>query len=185
MESQANGDADLYPVPKLRVAQIIAGALIGGLSTFFLIVLFIVSATGKPQVAQNNPQIPIISFVAIAIFVVNLVLFLVLPASITGQGLKAIISGKWQQLSHNNPRPPTTITEYLQALHQTTLIVALALLEGAGFFACTAYMLERQWYTACLAIVLILIMAINFPTASRARNWMIRSADQLEELRNS
>jgi hypothetical protein len=183
MVPASNDSPDLFPPDKVRAMQIIAFGLICGLGSFLLIVIWLVNGPAHTH-AHAVGQLPILSFVAMAVFATNFVLFSILPGLITRQGVQNVIAGKWQQQSRNFPRPPTTIAEYLQALQQTTMIVGLALLEGAGFMAGIAYMLEGRLFALSIAIVILLIMLIRFPTLQRARDWMARCAEQIEQFRS-
>lgn len=167
--------------------QIIAGALIAGLTFFCLIVVFLVNGPAHVQLVGRN-QLPIISFVAIAVFVGDVILSLVLPRIIARQGVQNVLSGKWeasrgQSQSRRYPPPPATIADYLQLQLQTAMIVGLAVLEGAGFFACITYLLEGRIFVLCIIVAIILIMLMQVPTARRARQWMAQQADRIEQLR--
>ena len=73
-----------------------------------------------------------------------------------------------------------TDTLKLLSVRQTTMIVRLALLEGAGFFCAIAYFLEGSVYALIGVGVILAIMIAVFPTEAGVRAWMER---QLEAVR--
>jgi hypothetical protein len=46
------------------------------------------------------------------------------------------------------------------------------MLEGASFFSLIAHMLERQWPSLVVAVVMLGLMAASFPTRGRLDEWM-------------
>jgi hypothetical protein len=63
------------------------------------------------------------------------------------------------------------------------MMIGLALLEGAAFLGCIAYLLEARPLALGVVVVAITPMLVNFPTEARVRAWLERQADQLAELR--
>jgi hypothetical protein len=61
------------------------------------------------------------------------------------------------------------------------MIIGVALLEGAGFFNLVAYMSERQWWTLAIVGVLMLLIAMMFPTLQQFESW---SEDKKREMQN-
>jgi hypothetical protein len=171
-----NGSEDTIPVQKLRVLQIIAASLLIGLVGFLVVVLII--SQGEPPTDSF-----VVSFVAAGMLGADGLLALVLPGVLADKSLRSIAAGSWQ------PPPGTAPSEFapdaakLWMVRQTTLIVALALFEGAGFMGCVAYLVERQWFTLGIVGVAILFIVSNFPTASGVRNWLDRQLGRLQDLR--
>ena len=60
----------------------------------------------------------------------------------------------------------------LFVVFQTRTIVAGALLEGTAFFALITYMIERSPLALTLAVLLILGVAVHFPTRSGVIRWI-------------
>ena len=52
----------------------------------------------------------------------------------------------------------------LLAIYQTRLVIACALLEGAAFFNLVAYFIEGQTLNLIVTGVLLVMMAMRFPT---------------------
>ena len=170
-----NQGDDLLPSEQLRATQIIATSLLVGLLIFCGIALWLVRRHGGGLI----PGLEVITWFAIAMFVIEVPLSFVVPRIVTRQQLKGIVEGK----SPSGSRPTGGIAGQLAAVYQAAMIIGLALLEGVGFLACIAYLLEgRPENLGIIAMVVILMMA-RFPRADRALAWMHEQAEELERLR--
>jgi hypothetical protein len=58
-----------------------------------------------------------------------------------------------------------------------------ALLEGAAFFAGTAYMTERQLFILGVIAGSLVIMAASFPTRRRIEDWLENRLARINEMR--
>jgi hypothetical protein len=77
------------------------------------------------------------------------------------------MAGKIEDREAEELRPEDVLGAY-----QTRLIVSLALLEGVAFFCLVAFMVEHRWESFGIAMALLLMMAANFPTENKFRNWV-------------
>jgi len=132
-------------------AQIVAGALIGGTLVFAAIAFVI--GWGQP------PGDETLGFMAVGFSVIALIASFVATAVVTNQQL-------------GSPRSGAVSTLGLFAVYQTRVIVRAALLEGAAFFCCIAYLSTRVWWTLATALVLVAVMALFFPTRGRFDDWV-------------
>ena len=109
-------------------------------------------------------------------------LTVVLPAALTRAAVRQIATGSWQPPA---ARPGSFATDIgkLLAVRLNTLIVAMALLEGAAFFACIAYLLEGQAVALVAVGVALALMLVRFPTEARVRAWLEQQAERLAQLR--
>ena len=137
---------DILPQGRLRVMQIVAGTLLLGVLVFLAIVLFIVFVRNNG--AGNAPprDLPLVSLLAVLFFAVQAPLAFVVPALQIRTSLRQIASGTWRLPPGASAAAFSTDASKLLAVRQTTMIVGLALLEGAAFFACIAYLLEARPY---------------------------------------
>jgi len=158
-------------IPRLRIMQIITGALMTGVAVFLVLVLVLQQQGQFPVPA---PQTPLISILAAGEFVVIFGVWLIYPPIFVRQGLVPI--------ARRTP-DPTAETNALLALKQTSLIVASALLEGSAFFALIAYLLEKQPYALGVALACLLLLLITFPTHVRVKQWLAEQQERLEILR--
>jgi uncharacterized membrane protein YqjE len=163
---------------KIRVTQIIVGALGFGCLSLLIIVLFVAHDPNKP-----TGQL-IVSYFALLMAAINVCVWAVSPFIIVSQGRKNI----QQKLSSNAKQPGENYTgdkmeienskaQMLIGLLQTKIIVSCAILEGAVFFLLIAYMIEH--FTLCMsaAVVLLFLLVAQMPTSGRATYWV---EDQLK-----
>jgi hypothetical protein len=167
---------------RLRVMQILAFGLLGGLVVFLAISLFIVLVTNNGQ-GLAPPQPPVLSVVAWVMLPVCGLLSFLIPRMVTQAGLRQMAAGTWQVPPGGDPAAVATAGSQLLMLRQTTLIVGLAQLEGAAFTGCIAYLVEGQLAVLLVPGVVILLMLGTFPTEGRIRAWLERQAEVLAELR--
>lgn len=127
--------------------KIIAGALVFGVVAFAAVV--VVLRLGR------QPGGTLISFVAVGFAAAMIVV---------RQFVLGIAGGR--------TGPPQPGPAGPLALYQTRMIIGLAILEGAAFFNCIAYLLEGRWWTLLAVAVLVARMLASFPTRTRLRQWV-------------
>jgi hypothetical protein len=157
---------------RVRIMQIIAGALLLGVLSFLAVVLFI-----RSQQANAPPDIPIISLVGVAVLVSNIATALFVPPLVLQGGLRRLAG------SRKPSRGGEADTSGLLVLRQTTLILVLALLEGAAFLGIIAYLLEGSAIGLGVAGVAVLVMLFHFPTEDRVRSWVRQQEQRLTNMR--
>ena len=90
-------ETPLVPTMYLCTMQIIAGALIAGVSSFFLIVLYIRFGQANPPPAQAN--LPVVTFVFCVFWLGAVTMSFVVPRIMTRQKrLREILAGTWMLL---------------------------------------------------------------------------------------
>jgi hypothetical protein len=186
-------EKDLFPIDpydgltprRLLPIQIIAGTLVGGVTIFLGIVLYLVQVQHFGRDTRQPGALPVVSIVAAAVLVIQAPLSFVLPNLMTLSALRRILAGTWQ------PAPGTPLTLYatggakLMAVRQGTLIVGLALLEGVAFLGGIAYLVEGQPLALGVVGVALVLMLGRFPTEGRVRSWLKQQADALTDLRDA
>ena len=178
----AEPDVGLTP-QRLRVMQIVAGALILGVVVFLGVVLFVVHGRNGGQGVMPAQPLPVISLMAVAMLAVCGPLAFVIPAVVTKTALRQILSGAWRPPAGTDPVMSATVGGQLMGVRQTTLILGMALLEGTAFLGCVAYMSEARPFALAVVGVAILLMLCKFPTEAGVRAWLVRQADTLASLR--
>ncbi len=189
--------------PIIRTCQIIVGAMITGVLTLLVIVVVAISplmnatpalagegAGGAAIAAPGNSSLPVITYLAVAIGLIDLVLSCVVPKmnadrarrQMAPAGPTAIIKGG---PSEPKQLDPAGYTGKLAPLYQTQLIIGAAVLEGGAFFAAIAYMMERNPLALVTAGVLLGALAARFPTSGRVNAWLDRQLGLLREERQS
>ncbi len=160
-----------------RTMQIIGGALLIGLLSFLVLATILVQQRGGPL--GQPGQVPFIALAALVFVPVQVVLWLIVPGVIAKQQLVAIAQEKADAIT-----TPGGDTGRLLAACQTEFIIGRALLEGGGFFAAVAYLIEAHPATLTLGGVIVLLMAMSFPVRLRIEVWLDQKQRQLEELRS-
>jgi len=165
---------DDIPRPRLLTMQIIAAALMIGVISFLGVVLFLVYAQQGGQ-GQMAGDLPIVSLVAIAMFVINTPLALFLPNQIAKSALKQMSTSGGKEAD---------IADLLN-VRQTTMIIGLALLEGTAFCACIGFLLDADTGSLVVVGLCLLLMLALFPTRNRVRNWLDKQMMALQDIRNT
>jgi hypothetical protein len=136
-----------------KTVQIVAGALIAGPLIFSGITYAI--PQGQP------PGDQFLAYFAIGFSLIALV---VSPIASSVAGTQSLRRLESQGAGLSN-------LDFFGVL-QTRVIVRSAVLEGAAFFCCIAYLSTRQWWTLGMVFMLLAVMAILFPTRGRFDNWV-------------
>jgi hypothetical protein len=173
----------VIPPERLRVMQIVAGALVAGVLIFLAVVLFLVHVQRNGQGMGRPQELPIITLVALVMLASNAPLSFVLPRAQARMALRQIAAGTWQAPPQGTADQFATTTGRLLAVRQTTLIVSLALLEGAAFLGTIAYLLEANPLALVVVLLAVLLMLWQFPTEGRVQGWLDRQQEQLAAFR--
>jgi|SRR5208337_428255 len=192
---------DLQPI--IRTGQIIVGALIMGVMTFLAIVLFLTQAWMNPApalpgggaggaaiAAPGNSSLPVITYLAVALGLILLILSFVVPKVIVAQARRQMALEGPTAITKGGPSEPKQLypasyTGKLALIYQTQLIICAGMREGAAFFATIAYMVERNPLALATAIVLLGALVARFPTSDRVNAWLDRQLGLLQEERQS
>lgn len=159
------------PAAQLLTMKIIAGSLIVGV-TMLLLIALLVFRSGKPLAdapwALTDPLVLVGAVVALSMIPVSVFL----PDQFARPAAAQVVAQKptipadpaWQEWGSH--------ARELLPIFQTRMIIRAALLEGAAFLNGIVYMLSGSGIALALAVALILVMAWNFPTGDRVRNWL-------------
>jgi hypothetical protein len=153
-----------------------------GLGLFLGYVIYAVAENGG-QGLNPPPGPPLLTYLSLGMLAVTLVLGLVLPSVILTAGIRRIAAGTGRPPPNGNPDRDASDTVKLLGLHQTTLIIALALLEAAGLFGGIAYLLEGQGPALGVPLAALVVQAVNCPTPARVRRWLETQTERLEQTR--
>ena len=162
------------PDKMLRTMRIIAGALIAGVVSFGVIASFIVFGQapvaqpgGPPPAAPQNGS-EIIMYFAIAFAAVAVTMSFVVPNLVAAAQVKDIA----KMAQDGTATGPKELFGRLLAVAQTKMIIALALVEGAAFFNLIAFIITKSLIPPAVVGVLLLVMAIHFPTKFKLARWL-------------
>ena len=179
-----------------RTAQIIVGAMAGGVLLFWVIVTVVLPNLGGPRppavAVPGGPQrllgLPMLTAAAWLFGAGSLAASLFVPRAVVDSALKPIAKGvsvdetKLEDSGLRQIYPASDVGKLLPA-YMTQLIIASALIEGGAFFAAIAYMLEKHPPSLLLGGALIALLLSRFPTPDRIRAWLDVQLDRLEVLR--
>lgn len=140
----------------VRGAQVIAGAMIGGVLFFAAISVVLAGGVGVESDGE------LLSTILAGLSVPPLLLFLFLPVSIIEQLLEKQLRSRSTSVVGNN-KPYQTM--------QLATIVRFAFLEGGAFMNLIAYIVEHNLWSLGIVGVFILFMLSNFPTETRFKHY--------------
>jgi hypothetical protein len=143
-------------VKQVRAMQIIWFALLVGVATFAVVTVVIHSK--KPDDDR------FLSTFLVIIAATNAMLSFIVPGIMGNVAIKQV-AAELKNADEEVAYPRLAI------LYQTSLIVALAMLEAGAFCAITGYLLEGVWWTLLVAGILAFIMLLHFPSVGRVEAW--------------
>ncbi len=165
-----------------RVLQIIVAALTAGTFFFLVIALAIRASLAKPP-GLSMP----ISLTAIAVVVAagSLVARQFVVRAVVSKGRRQIANGAYRpaapQQTGDGIGTPRGDAQCLLQVFTTKTIISAAMFEGVAFFATIVFLLEGSPVSLGLAILLILAVAMHFPTRSHIINWVDRQTETIEQ----
>lgn len=165
--------------PRLRMMQLLAAALPAGVVIFMGIALFLVANRPNP-VAPEGPLL--LTWLAVGFVALQVVVSAVFPPLQTRSAVRRAAAGAGRPAA-SLAQPLETDTARLLAIAQTQLLITLALLEGAAFFGCVAYLVEAQPIALAAAAVALVLMLARFPTEPRLRAWLEEQSEALDRYR--
>lgn len=145
----------------IRTSQFIASALM--MSVIMFGGIAVASRLGKPPVAPgggNNNSMMLVMLIMVAVG--DLVAWFI---------YRSIFDRNMAKKLADHPSDDFGPSELLGA-YQTRLIVSLAILNGVAFFALIAFIAEGRWESFGIAMFLLLLMAMSFPTENKFRGWI-------------
>jgi hypothetical protein len=169
-----------------RVLQIIVAAQVAGLLFFLGIILFL--NLQKPGKAPGQvPSTSILLPLAFVFAAAALVLAVVIPRALTANARRQIAEGTWRPNPQRNA-PTPDVKEMsdeakLAMVYMNQKIVAVALNEGAAFFALILYLIEGNALALGLGLVLIATQIVRFPTREKMEQWIDQQAGLIQQER--
>ncbi len=176
--------SDTIPPQRLRVMQIIATALILGAVIACAACAVLVFQNNGQGWGQQQGELPVVSLLAGFMTLTNAVLSFALPPILVSAAVRRIATGTWRPAPNTAAQAFPTDAFKLLVVRQSTMIVILALLEGAAFFCSVAYVIEGQVYVLTGVAVCLALMLANFPTGGGVRAWFGRQLEAVQQARN-
>ena len=157
MNQHINSHEPAGGADQVRAMQIIAGALIAGVTMFALLAIM--------MTMDRAPEAPLISYIAAGSAALATLLRAIIPA--------AVARRKVDQLANSVDASDGGATEsQLYRVYQTSMIIGMAMLEGTAFFCLIAYMGEANMLPLTATGVLLVLMFCSYPTQSRVDHWV-------------
>ncbi len=150
----------------LPALQIIAGALMSGIVFFAIIVM--VMTQGK-----FDGNIGILTIAGLAFAGLATINHVVVPKFIVTMQLRQAASSLTTETATEDKVRKVT------GIYRTGMIIALAMLEGAGFLNLIALMLEHHVASLAATGFLFLLMLVRFPTRNRVEWWVANEIRKL------
>jgi hypothetical protein len=165
-----------FIAPMVRTGRIIIGALIAGVLSFLLLVIFVI----RPAAHAAGPQRTFLSYYVVPPFVgTTLILAAWIPRLITARVRRTL--AQIPELNVNNPREDLGP---LLGAYQTQMIVGAALCESGAFFAAICYFLEGSPFVLVVALIALAALASHFPSATSVEQWVDEQRERIERQRH-
>jgi hypothetical protein len=153
---------------RLRVIQIIIGALLAGAVSFLGMAVWLRAIGDQPR-----PGMPAVTYFGLAGAVLNVIFSFVIPSKLTGAARKRIAATvPGRDLVEHGRSATADDAGQLCTVYNNQMIIGAALLEGATFFLLIAYIVEGQLISPIVAALLIAGIAWRFPTRERLTTWI-------------
>ncbi|MDB5338311.1 MAG: hypothetical protein JWN70_3930 [Planctomycetaceae bacterium] len=166
--NQSSGQNVIDPRMAVRTMQIICGALMMGVISFAVVAVIVRS--GKAANGQAEASV-IVAYIAAGFAALCIAVRVVVPPQTVKAGISQLVKVR---------RPDELTRLDLYQIYQSQMIVACAVLEGAGFFNLIAFIIAGQIWTLAIVVALVALMASVFPTLERVDNWADEQLRQLQ-----
>ena len=159
----------------VRTLQIIIGAIAMG-AILFVLIASTIAPLSKPPVAL----LPIPLYLIVIILVcVGLIVRFIYMWHLTTKARREVINGTYQSIDYrqrmrlplpiaNQSSDSSRDAQYLLSAFRYKSICSTAMIAGWCFLATTIYLIDGNPIILCLAVLLVMGVAANFPTRSRA-----------------
>ncbi|MBN1342879.1 MAG: hypothetical protein JXQ73_09385 [Phycisphaerae bacterium] len=169
---------DLLAQP-VRVLQIIVAAVLFGVIALLAVIL----SEGLAGMSAEDPKGTgsLITYLALGYSAAAVVVCLVLPGIIVRAGRRKMLrepaarpayAEDENTMPHPHQKTDDEVFGKLLRLFHVKTIISAAILEGMALFLLVAYMIEGKPTALAAAIVLTVGIALQFPTCSRAADWI-------------
>ena len=131
------------------------------------------------------PEMPIISYLALAMCASVALARAVIVPTITSRGCDAIARGQCRSTASpsDTGAAPSDDLMLLGRFYTTTTIVGAALFEGGTFFLLVSYLVEGQMVSLIAAMAMTVAIAMHFPTRSRVAAWIESKSERIDQQR--
>jgi len=177
----------------VRTQQIIVGALVAGALGFLVVAAVLVSqgTCNSDGDGEGLAEMAWVMNLVLGLFLIgDVAARLIVPNILVANARRLIVAGKWSV-----PLGPTQADVKLMiertgdagklfVAHQIKLIVGAAIIEGVTFFAIIVYMVTESMFGLGVAIVMLAVLALHFPTREGVLNWIEDQLRRIDEERS-
>lgn len=174
---------------RVVTSQIIVAALLAGVLVFLVIAAMLIqSGTMKP----NREFAETMNVVLLLFLIGDLTARLIVPRNVVARARRNIADGTWRLPQGSGEQQTARFASFIEqtgdagrllAVHLTKTIIAVALLEGAAFFAIIAYLITGSMLALVIAVALIVALAFHIPTRSGVVHWIENQLQLIEHER--
>jgi hypothetical protein len=180
----------------VRTCQIIVAAMIMGIIPLLAVSLAIgplsksqpgAAGAGAGAAAPDNPLGQILTYTAIGFGGLALVMAIIVPRLVAANARKALVQKRQttQPGNKSGKAPALQSIDNQQRdvvpIFQSQLIVGVALLEGAAFFAGMVHLLGGDPVVLAVVAILMCGMIAFFPTRAKAVRWIEQQQERLRD----
>lgn len=160
-----------------RTLQIVCGGLMAGCLLFMAIAVGLILSGAIPPLGTA----PVLTYLGAAVSAFFLLARAAVPSVVTTQARRAMARGNLDKLpvlgGNFQPHVASLVeragdTGRLAAVYGSQAIVGMALLEGCCFMNLVFFVLEHNPLALGIALAILGLMAINFPTHERMVEWI-------------
>ena len=159
---------------QVRVLRIIVAAVALGPAAY----LGFAFATAPPDAAAGGGN-ALLAYAAYAMAAAAVAARFVAPTLIGTKLRRQVAAGAWPP--PGGPAALATDEGKLCAVYLIRTIIAIALVEGPAFFLIFVYQQQRDPVALGAAALLILGIALHFPSPARVAEWVERESEELDE----
>lgn len=168
----------------VRVGQIIVSAVTAGPLVFLAIAVGL--RVSQQTLSDQNPSV--FTWLSLGFAAAAVLMRMIVPA--------LVFAAARRRIAENTFSPPASQSPFTDLVAQTgdagllwmaritKTILAVAILEGAAFFAIIAFMIEGSLLTVVVALLLTFAILLHMPTQDRVACWIDRELANLANERS-
>jgi hypothetical protein len=153
---------------KVRALKIVVGGMIASCLVMFVV---LAATAGSPMFSDME----LVSYLVLGVALMTYAMRAIVPPMIVAAGRKKIFENLRKDAGTRNRGFDAVEGEAgrrLIELMQRKTVVGAAMVEGSVFLALIAYMLGHSSVSLAVAAVLLVLMALTFPSVDRSSSWI-------------
>lgn len=155
-----------------RIAQLINGAMIGGVFVF----AGVVAATMSWEEVETG--FSFLATIAAGAALVMIVMSFILPAVVRSN----VADVQAHELKNRGGKEADEpVLKKFGSLFVSSHLVRIAMLEGAAFLNLAVFFVDKRWISLCLVGVLLFGLVVSFPTLGRVFGWVENQVRVVDE----